>query len=140
MYENFLLRGEQGPRALFNERGSEDEELVVKFVQTYYARAHEFPAAEGPAPKLLFDSGKQRPSAGNRTVMMERVPSIDLYDYIRLASTSPRSIELEAIRWDIERAVHVLQDNNLVFGDLRAPNVMVVGQGTETRGMLVDLD
>ena len=40
---------------------------------------------------------------------------------------------------DIETAVKLLHAEDLVFGDLRATNIMVVGQ-TVKRGMLVNFD
>ncbi|KAF8601301.1 hypothetical protein BDV93DRAFT_475718 [Ceratobasidium sp. AG-I] len=138
-YEDYLLPRE-GVRALFKAHTSDNTEVVVKFVQTYCTRAHRLLANAGLAPKLLFDSEKLLPTAGDRMIVMEYVPNTDLYDYLGLPSTKPGSAELEAIREDVEKAVDMLHKENLVFGDLRAPNVIVVKRGDKTGGMLVDFD
>ncbi|KAF8595571.1 hypothetical protein BDV93DRAFT_574716 [Ceratobasidium sp. AG-I] len=139
-YEESLLPQEQRLRALFKARTSDGKELVVKFVQTYCMRAHQLLADKRLAPKLLFDSGKQLSAAGDRMIVMEYVPSTDLHDFLRLDTTHPGSVELEMVRQDVENALDILHKENLVFGDLRAPNVVVVKRGDRTRGMLVDFD
>lgn len=141
-YEDYLLprEGEERVKTIFKAHTSDGKVVVVKFTQTYCSRAHRLLADAGLAPKLLFDSGKLLPNAGDRMIVMEYVANTDLYDYLRLPSTKPESSELQAIHRDMEKAVEMLHEENLVFGDLRAPNVIVVKRGEETGGMLVDFD
>ncbi|KAH9917746.1 uncharacterized protein B0H18DRAFT_1033740 [Fomitopsis serialis] len=88
--------------------------VYVKFVSgPYGAEAQERLAEAGFAPKLLFFC---KLKGGLSMVIMEAVPGGDLTEE-RLQS--PQVMD------DVSRAIEELHRHNLVFGDLRAPNVVV---------------
>lgn len=134
-YLCYLVSESAGP--IFRARTSEGMDIVVKFVQRYNAEAHQKLASLGLAPKLLF-AGDESLGDGIRMIVMEYVPGDNLYTY--LSGTTETAV-IDSIRSDVEQALQVLHGDNIVFGDLRQPNVMVVGkEGGKTGGMLVDFD
>lgn len=126
-------------RPIFNASTEEGEDIVVKFSERYNIGAHRMLAAEGLAPRVL--SYEAPPSSGGyHTIVMEHLHSLSLKEYL---SSHPniKASELETVRSDISRALEILHDDGLVFGDLRAPNILVVEQDDgEPHGMLVDFD
>lgn len=143
-YMGYLLRQQPGPkRALFKACTDDNQQIVVKFVERYNARAHQLLADEGLAPQLLFDSGSAA-SVSAQMIVMEYVPSMDLYDYLDLnpSGAPSKAATLETVREDVKRALDILHRHGLVFGDLRSPNVIVTEQAEsrKARGMLVDFD
>ncbi|KAG8700958.1 hypothetical protein FRC09_005647 [Ceratobasidium sp. 395] len=118
-----------------SERPAKD--IVVKFTETYNARAHQLLSASGLAPKLLFDGSNfpEAPRPSGRFVIV--------MDYVRrgqcltLAGDVPTSV-----RSSVQKAIEILHSNNIVFGDLRRPNVLAVEDvgGRVVGGILVDFD
>lgn len=113
--------------------------IVVKFVQSYNADAHRLLAEEKLAPELLYDGTMypdDQPGPEHIMIVMELAQGEDLES---LGGTRlPRSVFD-----DIKKAVDLLHSHNLVFGDLREPNVMVLqdSAGDVIGGaMLIDFD
>ena len=112
-------------------------EVVVKFTNRYHADAHKLLAAEHLAPVLHACV----PVYGDLfMVVMDRVEG-----EMAWATVEAREKKLPyRIYEDVERAIALLHSGDLVFGDLRTPNIMVVpgGSGLDDgpRGMLVDFD
>lgn len=113
-----------------------DLEVVVKFALTYNVEAHCLLAKHDLAPKLLYDGTV--PNAprygGLMMLVMEHVDGETLVKYLR---SSPSQERLEAILKSVETAIHLLHEQDLVFGDLRTPNILV---DKDDRVRLVDFD
>ncbi|KAG9086361.1 hypothetical protein FS749_003688 [Ceratobasidium sp. UAMH 11750] len=114
------------------------KKIVIKFVRTYNADAHNLLAKAGLAPLLLYDGTsypQDQPGPDHAMVVMEFVGGVDLakFDGYPLPDSAPR---------DIDRALKCLHDHDFVFGDLRDPNVMIVtdSSGMVTGAKLVDFD
>jgi hypothetical protein len=120
--------------------------VVVKFCEQYGEDAHRMLADAGLAPKLHYCS---EVVGGVYMVVMEQVDGRDSYIEFRHRDL-PRTV-LD----DVKRALGNLHDAQLVYGDMRRPNVMVVkktksrkddgdGEGEydddEWRGLLIDFD
>ena len=121
--------------------------LVIKFVDRYGLQAHELLADAGMAPKLLYfgllDGEKDIRNTESRAedisndfglyvgpirmVVMEHIEGDTLVD----AKTLPEDASDQTAT-----AIRKLHDAGLVFGDLRAPNIMVSGG----RVILIDFD
>lgn len=90
--------------------------LVVKFVSTYHAEAHRLLAQHQLAPSLHY-AGTEDPVAslygGRYMVVMDFVDGM-----------SP-DVLTQAQFEQVKEAVQLLHSNNLVFGDLRLPNILV---------------
>jgi tRNA A-37 threonylcarbamoyl transferase component Bud32 len=110
-------------------------EVVVKFTAQYHAEAHRRLAAKGFAPVL---HACVPVCGGLFMVVMDRVHGELAWDLVRR-----RPIPHDVYK-DIHDAIMMLHSDNLVFGDLRTPNIMVVpdGSGLDTpcRGVLLDFD
>lgn len=114
--------------------------IVVKFVQRYNTEAHRLVAAEGLAPKLLSDSAESESVGGGvRMIVMEYVRGVDFHEYTP-KQVEQRVTELQLIRNDVGRALQLLHDRDLVFGDLRSPNVRVLKKEGKLGAMLLDFD
>ena len=100
--------------------------IIVKFVQRYNADAHRLLAAEGLAPKLHYSSTDDNVRYGKRFMIV--------MEYIELKPFSGRLTEQQYKC--VKDAIGILHSNQLVFGDLRRPNILV---GNDT-AMLVDFD
>ncbi|QRV90209.1 WaaY domain-containing protein [Ceratobasidium sp. AG-Ba] len=94
------------------------EDIVVKFAETYNSRAHGLLAQNGLAPAILYDGTSDpygpRPS-GLYMIVMEYVTGLDL---ALLNQDIP-----SCVKEDVQRAITLLHSENMVFGDLRRPNV-----------------
>jgi serine/threonine protein kinase len=102
------------------------QDIVVKFVDRYGQRAHEILADVGLAPKLLYCGSphlnKGEPSYQSISmVVMEYVDG----DTFAVAKQKMSQESVETVRSAVRRALRLLHDNGLVFGDLRPPNVMI---------------
>ncbi|RDX51830.1 hypothetical protein OH76DRAFT_1346295, partial [Lentinus brumalis] len=112
-------------------------EVVIKFTSEYNQAAHRLVAQAGFAPALHACV----PVCGDvQMVVMDRVHG-------KMAWCAERKQELlpRTVYDDVKSAIKLLHDNNLVFGDLRSPNVMCVPKSEpELEGrmgaMLVDFD
>ena len=124
------------PKAIFHAVTSDPhggEQIIVKFVQRYSVKAHRILGAAGFAPKLLYCSMEDPNSpdlAGLNMVVMEYIngrTTYELYGYNSLPAP---------IFGQIEAALQKLHDENIVFGDLRLPNLMVRNE----RVLFIDFD
>ena len=115
-------------RALFVAEAKSDSETakVVKFAYAYNREAHDLLANASPplAPQLRYCT--HEPTIGLWVVVMDYVEgkkvSDELTDHSHIAS--------------LRKAVTTLHDRGLVFGDLRGPNLLIVGNGV----VLIDFD
>lgn len=113
--------------------------IVVKFVEQYNSQAHRLLAEHGLAPQLLFD-GTTHPNgrfgSSYAMIVMDYVNGIPFDQFTAWTLLSPRFIE------SVRNAIRILHNANLVFGDLRRSNVMVLRDtsGTAVKAQLVDFD
>ena len=130
------LRADPTNVTFLAEAKSPDRKLVIKFVDRYGAEAHRLLAGSRMAPKLLYCgslNGKNDVAADDsppqhhtntgglylgpmRMVVMEHIDG-------KTAKSSPP----EDAREQVEQVLKKLHDKDLVFGDLREPNVMFSG-------------
>lgn len=119
-------------RALFEVKTKDGRTLVVKFPRTYNSEAHLLLAARGLAPSLHYSGPLD---GGIMMVVMDRVcgKSAQLENTGRLS---------EPVTNDLEEALKLLHESDLVFGDLRLPNIIVLDpKNSDGRSaMLVDFD
>ena len=128
-----------GERSTATYTGSlEGGELVlIKFTYRYNVKAHVLLANAGLAPRLHFFN----PIIGNlfMIVMDYRPDARSVWQLQDKGITLPSVIPEQ-----VERAVSLLHDHNIVFGDLRDGNILYIksreGDATEGRVMLVDFD
>ncbi len=115
---------------------ADTSEVVVKFTAQYHPKAHCLLAKAGLAPAL---HACVPVCGGLFMVVMDRVHGEIAWQAVKRAELLPYDIYK-----DIEDAVALLHSNDLVFGDLRTPNIIVVpgGSGSDARrrGMLIDFD
>ncbi|OSD04953.1 hypothetical protein PYCCODRAFT_1465420 [Trametes coccinea BRFM310] len=111
------------------EQEPRETDVVVKFTKTYSPEGHRLLAdrADGPfAPKLFFAGW---------------VKSVDMYvvvmEHIRDAEPADEPLSAEHAA-GVRTAVELLHAEGLVFGDLRAPNVLLRVSGGGP--LLVDFD
>jgi serine/threonine protein kinase len=103
------------------------QDIVVKFVERYGEKAHRVLADENLAPKILFYGS---PRLDNEQPTYQSISMI-IMEYIEgetLAKAKPTLNNNEAtttVRLELERALKLLHDQGLVFGDLRSTNVMI---------------
>lgn len=99
-------------------------DVVVKFVDRYGERAHRLLADHGLAPKLLYCGSPH---------LKDKDPSYDSLSMIVMGFVEGKTLEkskidrntAEMVRSEVKRALELLHSHELVFGDLRSPNVMV---------------
>ncbi|KAG8689270.1 hypothetical protein FRC11_003478, partial [Ceratobasidium sp. 423] len=123
-------------RALASPQQGDPYPIMVKFAESYNLTAHRLLETKRLAPKLLFISSE---GSGNFKVsqrimvVMEEALGRDLAG----ASSVP-----DCVRDDVGRALDLLHKHNMVFGDLRPPNILAVEnqRGQVTGGMLIDFD
>ena len=107
-------------------RAKSSSVIVVKFVDRYGDRAHHLLADEGLAPKLLY--------YGSPHVTEEQPSYHHLFMVVMDYIEGPTLAKAKAVmddrakvvaRSEIRRALDLLHNAGLVFGDLRSPNIMV---------------
>jgi serine/threonine protein kinase len=118
-------------------RTKSGQNIVVKFVDRYGERAHRLLAHEGLAPKLFHHgsldveqdgSSKQQPSGRSLSmVVMEHIEGRTLAA-VKQDKEEMKKMEVK-VRSELQRALELLHDQGLVFGDLRLPNVMITTKG-----------
>lgn len=108
--------------------------VVVKFASKYNVGAHRLLAKNDLAPELLYDGTDERRYGGLVMLVMEHVEGQTLSEYLH---SSHSQEQLEAVIKSVETAVHLLHGQNLVFGDLRTPNILI---GDNGRVRFVDFD
>jgi hypothetical protein len=106
----------------------------VKFVQTYNATAHRLLAAAGRAPELLYCSMEDCESeylGGLIMVVMGYLDGKTAQKRYKGKGLLPRAFE------QVEKVVLTLHGEDIVFGDLCLPNIVVMDEG---KVMLIDFD
>ena len=101
-------------------------QIVVKFAYRYNAFAHRLLATNKLAPQLHYSSTEDNVRYGKHFMIV--------MDYVGLEPLSglPNDRQYKCI----QEAINILHSNNVVFGDLRPPNILV---GDDT-AMLIDFD
>jgi serine/threonine protein kinase len=114
--------------------------IVVKFTPEYCIEAHKLLQDCGFAPKLIYYSpdDEMEKFGGFRMIIMEYIDGISLAEGSIKNAIKPNSLQL--IYVDLKYAIEVLHDNNYVFADLRAPNVMIFDEDDDQHAMLIDFD
>jgi len=107
-----------------------DKEVVVKFTARYNEVAHRILAEAGFAPALRFCG---RVVGGMYMVVMDRVEGKSLLQLQRDDAGIP-PVVLE----HVHQAIRLLHEENIVFGDLRVPNVLY--DASKGRAILIDFD
>ncbi|KIK52320.1 hypothetical protein GYMLUDRAFT_64339 [Collybiopsis luxurians FD-317 M1] len=100
-----------------------ETEVVVKFASCYGEAGHRLLAEAGFAPRIYYCGFEE--SIGLWVIVM---------DYIQGAVCNRKLIEHE--KDSLSSAIAILHKNNLVFGDLREPNVII----TEPKGKVYLVD
>jgi hypothetical protein len=106
----------------------DDRLVVVKFLSTYYTQAHRLLAERRPAPLLHYAGTEDAVGltyGGRYMVVMDFVdvkPPVDSFAERQLKG--------------VKEAIELLHSHDLVFGDLRAPNILVKDDSV----MFVDFD
>lgn len=95
------------------------EEVVVKFTKRYNTSAHEKLAALGLAPKLYYHTAVR---GGLLMIVMEKVVGTTLFRWLHLNNATHLPL---SIYTDLDTAIKELHSVDLVFGDLRLPNIMI---------------
>jgi len=132
----FVVDEDNERHALYLARmPTSNEDVLVKFSANYHEDAHRLLAnAEPPlAPALHFCT---RVIGDMYMVVMEYVPKAKGQS---LFIAPPPQSALEDVREGIDRALDLLHEKDLVFGDLREPNVLYL-PGDTGRVLLVDFD
>jgi RIO-like serine/threonine protein kinase len=107
-----------------------NKEVIVKFTARYNKVAHRLLADADFAPKLYFCE----PVIGDLyMVVMDRVDGMSVQQFQEEKKPVP-AIVLN----NTKDAVHILHAENIVFGDLRDPNILYLT--SKARAMLVDFD
>ncbi|CUA72675.1 hypothetical protein RSOLAG22IIIB_04996 [Rhizoctonia solani] len=125
-------------RPVFEAMTEDGRPVVVKFAQFYNFKAHQLLAAQSLAPQLLSVEAEQVGGGLVMVVMELSGKSLDNY----LGSTG-LGLELSAraqVCEDVKAALDLLHANDLVFGDLRPPNVLVVEKDGSLHGQLIDFE
>ena len=127
----YLSRLAQGyPTKLIFKAHLDDEDrmVVVKFVSTYNAQAHRILAEHRLAPTLHYagtdDTGASM-YGGRYMIVMDFIEGKTAVDCLTKLQFK-----------QVEHAINLLHSHNLVFGDLRLPNILITGKNP----MLIDFD
>ncbi|KAI0296795.1 hypothetical protein B0F90DRAFT_1877150 [Multifurca ochricompacta] len=91
--------------------------VLIKFCQAYHGNAHHIVADAGYAPQLFFC---ERLQGGVIIIIMELVDGRDAFHHFGSTKTIPSDL-LD----DVKAAISKLHAANLVFGDMRRPNILV---------------
>ena len=119
-------------RALF-EATYKGRSVLIKFCETYHGNAHEIVAKAGYAPELFFC---ERLQGGVMMVIMELVSAKDASHHFGSAEKIPSDL-LD----DVKAAISILHNANLVFGDVRRPNILVKKTDNDRlRALLIDFE
>ena len=107
-----------------------NQEVIVKFTARYNVVAHRLLADADLAPKLHFC---ERVVGDLYMVIMDCVDGTSVWQLQEDRKPVP-AIVLE----DVSRAVRILHEKDIVFGDLRDPNILYLE--SKIHAMLVDFD
>ncbi|CAG8797757.1 2770_t:CDS:2, partial [Gigaspora rosea] len=122
-------------RTIWKAKTDDNRMIVVKFAAKYNFEAHNLCAIQDYAPKLLYCSNDEEAKTlgGLKMVIMEYVDSTSLGQKHWI-----NPVLWETIFNDVEAAIQLLHDNNFVFADLRAPNILIIN--ATQHAMLIDFD
>src|SRR6266481_2191846 len=130
---------------IFTAIQDDRKEIVVKFVDQYNVKAHRLLANSNLAPKLYYvdEQLTQCQAEGLsplvphlKMVVMEWEPSLPAD--AAFATTATEKPQTEHFLQDVTNAIEILQQENLVFGDLRPTNILVVRPLKQAK--LIDFD
>lgn len=127
-YETTADPNHLGDKAVFVASTQDGRKIVVKFTEVYNDEAHSLLAAAGLAPQLL--SCDRSRFSDFTMVVMDYVDGKQFF-YRYPDATPPGVLD------EVSKALRILHENKLVFGDLRSPNILVTDQH---RVQLVDFD
>lgn len=108
--------------------------VVIKTARRYNAKAHRLLAEVGHAPELLYcstEDSNPEDLGGLILVVMGFVGGSTAHEWYGINPLPP------PIFSKVQEATTVLHAENIVFGDLRPPNIMVT---EDERVMLIDFD
>jgi hypothetical protein len=124
----YLERLALSPDKLLYKAKLDDRLAVVKFVSTYNAEAHRVLAERGLAPTLHY-AGTEH--AVGQTYGGRYMIVMDFFDGVPpVPPLTKRQLEL------VKQAIELLHSRDLVFGDLRVPNILVKDESV----MITDFD
>ena len=128
-------------------KSSDQNLVVIKFVDRYGVEAHQLLADAGMAPRLLYcgllDGENDVRNTGSHA--KGRITGGGLYlgpmrmvvmDYIEGTTAAESASWPGSAREKVEEVVQKLHAAQLVFGDLRGPNIMF----SEGKALLIDFD
>jgi serine/threonine protein kinase len=122
---------ENGPDCVtLRARTLSGRDIVVKFVERYGRDAHEILAGEGLAPGLLY-CGPLHLRDGEpsyRSISMVVMEYIDGFT-LSVAKKELDEETMKRVKLEVRRALDLLHDRGIVFGDLRLPNIMITKDG-----------
>jgi len=107
-----------------------NKEVIVKFTACYNEVAHCLLADADLAPKLHFC---ERVIGNLYMVVMDRVDGTSVWQFQQDKKPVPA-----VVLKDIDNALHILHAKDIVFGDLRDPNILYLA--SKAHAMLVDFD
>lgn len=109
-----------------------NKEVIVKFTARYNEAAHRILAEAQLAPKLHFCG---HVVGDLYMIVMERVDGTSVWQLQMDKTPIP-----EIVPTKVEKAVRLLHQQDIVFGDLRSNNILCVASGAEAHVVLVDFD
>jgi serine/threonine protein kinase len=114
------------------------QDIVVKFVDRYGRKAHEILAKQDLAPKLLYygSPGFKGDGPSYQSIFMVVMEYVD-GDTLAVAKQTMSEELVEKVRSEVSRALDLLHSCELVFGDLRPPNIMIT-EGSKVK--LIDFN
>ncbi|KAH9066510.1 kinase-like domain-containing protein [Lactarius vividus] len=136
-YQDYLTpKTLEAPKAIFlaTTETESPQKIVVKFVQTYNTEAHRLLASANRAPQLLYcsaDDPNPPELGGLIMVVMEYSDGITVHQ--RYGNDQLPQLIFE----QVEEGLEILHANNIVFGDLRPPNILIT---KDNHVLLIDFD
>lgn len=113
-----------------------DQRVVVKFTSQYNQEAHKLLASRSLAPKLYYC---ERVVGGLYMVVMEHVEAKSLSELRWSPKVQIPGLPIPSIvLTKVEEALRILHSAEIVFGDLREPNILYAH--SDSRVFLVDFD
>ncbi|CAE6476945.1 unnamed protein product [Rhizoctonia solani] len=125
-------------RPVFEAMTEDGRPVVVKFTQFYNFKAHQLLAAQSLAPQLLSVDAQQ--VGGGLVMVVMELSGKSLDNYLGPTGLGLEPSARAQICEDVKAALDLLHANDLVFGDLRPPNVLVVEKDGSLHGQLVDFE
>jgi hypothetical protein len=129
----YLERLALSPDKLLYKARVDDRLAVVKFVSTYNAEAHRVLAERGLAPTLHYAGTEHAGTkhAVGQTYGGRYMIVMNFFDGVPpVRPLTKRQLEL------VKQAIELLHSRDLVFGDLRVPNILVKDESV----MIIDFD